>query len=47
MDSDKKTLFDRCHVNTNEDGDTFVGVKADSDNVVVYFPLGYLNYSIG
>ena len=41
MDSDKKTLFDRCHVNTNEDGDTFVGVKADSDNVVVYFPLGY------
>lgn len=31
----------RCHVNTNEDGDCFVGVKADSDDAMVYFPLGY------
>lgn len=31
----------RCHVNTNEDGDRFVGVKADSDDAIVYFPLGY------
>jgi len=30
-----------CHVNTNEDGDSFVGVKADTKNAVVYFPLGY------
>lgn len=30
-----------CHVNTNEDGDRFVGVKADTKNAVVYFPLGY------
>lgn len=30
-----------CHVNTNEDGDRFVGIKADSDNVMVYFPIGY------
>ncbi len=36
-----KTLRERCHVNTNEDGDCFVGVKADSDDAVVYFPLGY------
>ena len=36
-----KTLRERCHVNTNEGGDCFVGVKADSDDAVVYFPLGY------
>ena len=35
-----KSLKDYCHVNTNEDGDRFVGVKADSDNVMVYFPMG-------
>lgn len=34
-------LRDACHVNTNEDGDRFVGVKADQTNAVVYFPLGY------
>lgn len=31
----------RCHVNSNEDGDRFVGVKADSDKAMVYFPIGY------
>lgn len=30
-----------CHINSNEDGDRFVGVKADSDNIMVYFPIGY------
>ena len=30
-----------CHVNTNEDGDRFVGIKADSDDAMVYFPIGY------
>ena len=30
-----------CHINSNEDGDRFVGIKADSDNVMVYFPIGY------
>ena len=30
-----------CHINTNEDGDRFVGIKADSDNATVYFPIGY------
>jgi len=34
-------LFKRCHVNTNDEGDRFVGVKADADDVVVYFPIGY------
>ncbi len=34
-------LFKRCHVNTNDEGDRFVGVKADSNDAVVYFPIGY------
>lgn len=34
-------LRDHCHVNSNEDGDRFVGIKADSDNAMVYFPIGY------
>lgn len=38
LDTDLRT---RCHVNTNEDGDRFVGVKADSDDAIVYFPAGY------
>lgn len=31
----------RCHINTNEEGDRFVGIKADSDDAVVCFPIGY------
>ena len=34
-------LKSKCHVNQNGDGDRFVGIKADSDNVMVYFPMGY------
>lgn len=30
-----------CHVNSNEDGDRFVGIKANSDDAMVYFPIGY------
>ena len=30
-----------CHINKNGDGDRFVGIKADSDNAMVYFPMGY------
>lgn len=30
-----------CHVNSNEDGDRFVGIKVDSDKAMVYFPIGY------
>lgn len=35
------TLRQRCHINTNEEGDRFVGVKADTTDAVVYFPVGY------
>jgi hypothetical protein len=28
-------------VNKNDDGDSFVGIKADSDEAMVYFPIGY------
>ncbi len=31
----------RCHINSDGDDDRFVGIKADSDNAMVYFPLGY------
>lgn len=47
LDSALHTAFEdeditkHCLVNTNEDGDRFVGIKADSDNVMVYFPIGY------
>lgn len=34
-------LLKRCHINKNDDGDRFVGVKADSNDAVVYFPIGY------
>lgn len=34
-------LKKRCHVNTNEEGDRFVGIKADTTDAVVYFPVGY------
>ena len=37
----QKNIRDRCHVNTNDDGDSFVGVKADTDDAIIYFPIGY------
>lgn len=40
MDKDSD-IRKRCHINTNEEGDRFVGIKADSDDAVVYFPIGY------
>lgn len=40
MDKEKE-LIERCHVNTNEEGDRFVGIKADTSDAVVYFPMGY------
>lgn len=36
-------IKDHCHVNTNEDGDRFVGIKADTDDAMVYF-LSDINY---
>lgn len=41
IDRDKFSLREHCHIDTNEDGDRFVGVKADSTNAVIYFPMGY------
>ncbi len=39
---DKKfDIKTQCHVNSNEDGDRFVGIKAESDKAMVYFPIGY------
>lgn len=37
----QKNIRERCHVNTNADGNSFVGVKADTDDAVIYFPIGY------
>lgn len=31
----------KCHVNKNGDGDRFVGIKADANQAMVYFPMGY------
>ena len=40
-DTKDDDISKHCHVNTNEDGDRFVGIKADSDEIMVYFPIGY------
>lgn len=37
----QRNIQDRCHVDTNDEGDCFVGVKADTDDAVIYFPIGY------
>jgi hypothetical protein len=34
-------LREACHVHKNDDGDKFVGIRADANNVSIYFPLGY------
>ena len=41
MDITKFDLRAACRVNTNEDGDRFVGVKIENDQAIIYFPLGY------
>lgn len=41
IDRENFVLRDHCHIDSNEDGDRFVGVKADSSNAMIYFPLGY------
>lgn len=37
----EKNLRERCFVCENSDGDNFVGVKADTDDAAIYFPIGY------
>ena len=43
MDMEKRgiTLREMCHVNKNGEGDSFVGVKADTNGMTIYFPIGY------
>lgn len=41
MDREHFNIREHCYVNSNDDGDRFVGVKADSENVVICFPIGY------
>ena len=41
MDITKFDLRSACRVNTNEDGDRFVGVKIENDQAIIYFPIGY------
>ncbi|MFZ7133216.1 MAG: LlaJI family restriction endonuclease [Eubacteriales bacterium] len=38
---ENKSLWDRCHINSNFEEDKFVGLKMDNDNITVSFPLGY------
>ena len=37
----KKNLREHCHVNKNGEGDSFVGIKADTEDIVINFPIGY------
>jgi len=37
----KDDIRNHCHINTNEDGDRFVGIRIDTDHAMVYFPIGY------
>ena len=34
-------IRDKCHVNTNRDADTFVGIICDKGDFSVHFPLGF------
>ena len=34
-------ILKHCHVNTNEEGDRFVGIRLDTDTITVHFPIGY------
>lgn len=40
MEYKNESLYE-CQVNTNEVGDTFVGLKSDGEKIQVCFPLGY------
>ncbi len=41
IDREHFVIREQCHINQNGDGDRFVGVKADSNNAMIYFPMGY------
>lgn len=35
------SIRDKCHVNTNRDEDTFVGLKCENKDISINFPLGF------
>ena len=37
----EKTIKDRCHVATGQAENRFVGIKADTESVEIYFPIGW------
>lgn len=37
----QRSIRQRCYVNTNSDKDSFVGLKADTGDAQLYFPIGY------
>lgn len=38
---EKSNLLSKCHINTNKDGDTFVGIQVNEGDISISFPLGY------
>ncbi|MEW9053445.1 MAG: hypothetical protein AB2392_19960, partial [Neobacillus sp.] len=38
---EKNSLLSKCHINTNKDGDTFVGIQVHEGDISIFFPLGY------
>jgi hypothetical protein len=38
---DENVLLSKCHVNTNQELDTFVGIKSIQGDIRICFPLGY------
>lgn len=35
------SIREKCHINTNFESDTFVGIKAKNGDITINFPLGY------
>lgn len=38
---EKNNLLSKCHINTNKDGDTFVGIRVIDGDISICFPLEY------
>lgn len=36
-----ESIRDRCHINTNVDSDTFVGINCINGKIEICFPLGF------
>jgi hypothetical protein len=37
----QSSLFNYCHINSNKDGDKFVGIIMNHDGPIINFPIGY------